>query len=49
MDESVHHHDKLTNAHSGINDLLSHGTSVIENLRGQRQSLKVRSPCSVVG
>lgn len=40
MDDSVNHHHRLQNAHKGMDDLLSHGSSVIENLRNQRSSLK---------
>lgn len=40
MDDSLNHHHKLQSAHKGMDDLLSHGSSVIENLRNQRSSLK---------
>lgn len=40
MDNSVNHHHKLNNAHRGMDDLLTHGSSVLQNLRDQRSSLK---------
>ncbi|XP_039264832.1 Golgi SNAP receptor complex member 2-like [Styela clava] len=40
MDASLNHHHKLQGAHKGMDDLISHGSSVIENLRNQRGSLK---------
>lgn len=40
MDDSLNHHHKLQNTHKGMDELLSHGSSVIENLRNQRSSLK---------
>uniref|UniRef100_H2YWG3 Golgi SNAP receptor complex member 2 n=2 Tax=Ciona savignyi TaxID=51511 RepID=H2YWG3_CIOSA len=39
-DAQINHHTSLMNSHKGIDDLISHGSSVIENLRSQRGTLK---------
>ena len=38
----LQHHQKLSEANSNLDSLLSHGSNVIENLRSQRFTLKVR-------
>lgn len=40
MDHALRHNDSLGNANRGIDDLLGSGHSVLENLRGQRNTLK---------
>nr|CAB3250392.1 Golgi SNAP receptor complex member 2 [Phallusia mammillata] len=41
MDADLNHHQSLTNAHRGIDDVLSQGSYILENLKGQRGMLKV--------
>ncbi|CAG2189771.1 Golgi SNAP receptor complex member 2-like [Mytilus galloprovincialis] len=40
MDAGLQHHTKLRDSHRGMDNLLDHGQSVLENLREQRMTLK---------
>lgn len=40
MDADLQHHQGLQNSHRQVDDLLSHGSSILSNLRDQRGVLK---------
>uniref|UniRef100_A0A0A9YXC4 Golgi SNAP receptor complex member 2 n=1 Tax=Lygus hesperus TaxID=30085 RepID=A0A0A9YXC4_LYGHE len=40
IDHSLQHHDSLLNANRGVDDLLMSGSSILENMRDQRNTLK---------
>lgn len=40
IDHTVHHHNQIQNANNGIDNLLQHGSGILENLRSQRITLK---------
>ena len=40
IDAALQHNQRLSDAHHGMDDLLSSGTSIISNLREQRLTLK---------
>lgn len=40
LDYSLEHHSKMTNAHSGVDDMISTGSNILESLRNQRELLQ---------
>ncbi|CAK8673340.1 Golgi SNAP receptor complex member 2-like [Clavelina lepadiformis] len=40
INSDMNHHTGLSNAHKGLDDIISHGSSVLDNLRSQRGMLK---------
>uniref|UniRef100_A0A1L8DUP4 Putative golgi snap receptor complex member n=1 Tax=Nyssomyia neivai TaxID=330878 RepID=A0A1L8DUP4_9DIPT len=40
IDYSVQHHNAMQNAHRGVDDMISSGSNILDNLRGQRETLK---------
>lgn len=40
LDYSLQHHTQMNNAHRGVDDMISTGSSVLESLRNQRELLK---------
>ena len=40
IDHNLQHNNSLQNAAHGVDDLISHGSGILENLRSQRMTLK---------
>lgn len=40
LDYSLQHHTQMTNAHQGVDDMLSTGGNILTSLRNQRELLK---------
>lgn len=40
LDYSLQHHTQMNNAHRGVDDMISTGSTVLESLRNQRELLK---------
>ncbi|XP_059618135.1 probable Golgi SNAP receptor complex member 2 [Phlebotomus argentipes] len=40
IDYSVQHHNAMQNAHRGVDDMISSGGNILDNLRSQRETLK---------
>nr|XP_018904444.1 PREDICTED: Golgi SNAP receptor complex member 2 [Bemisia tabaci] len=40
VDHSIHHQNSLQNANRGVDDLISSGSSILDNLRDQRNTIK---------
>lgn len=40
IDHSLQQHNSMTNAHRGVDDMLTSGSNILGNLRGQRDTLK---------
>uniref|UniRef100_A0A6B2EGH9 Putative golgi snap receptor complex member 2 n=1 Tax=Phlebotomus kandelakii TaxID=1109342 RepID=A0A6B2EGH9_9DIPT len=40
IDYSVQHHNAMNNAHRGVDDMINSGSTILDNLRNQRETLK---------